>query len=308
MFDQDAFNADLATAFQFSDEQFQVEVSKFPTIFHYTNASGLFGILSSRSFRATHIKFLNDSKEYQYAREQIAKGVGSYLTHWRGLSLDEGYTLEVKEVIDTSMTELQKSLRADDAPPDLYVVCFCVDADKVDQWKSYGADGFGYSVGFRTNQLSAVPNCRLLRVNYGEPILTKLITRCMEYSAKVIEQYAKREYLDALISCFSAFLKDFTNEISPGFKHEGFRHEEEVRLVISGGSRPHRKAFVLRGSIVVPFWEVELGDFEKTAAGIIVGPSSYASIAQSGIVSYLQAQGMSAVATGISSQPYRVLR
>jgi len=38
-----------------------------PVIYHYTKQSGLIGIVDEQKLRATHIKFVNDEKEYNYA-------------------------------------------------------------------------------------------------------------------------------------------------------------------------------------------------------------------------------------------------
>jgi hypothetical protein len=309
MFNQDRFTADLATIYQFANELFAVDTRKIGTLFHYTTCSGLMGIFSSKTFRATHIKFLNDSKEYQYAREQIANGIESCLQDWRGISLDDGYRRQVKEILYSASSELQQSLRADNQPPEVYVVCFCVAGDRVDQWKGYGAEGFGYSIGFRSAELESVPNCRLITVNYGATDLERIIRRCMEYSAGVIEQNYEKEHIDALKECFVTFLMDFTNEISPGFKHDGFQDENEVRLVINGDGLRESRGFLPRGSIVAPFWKIVLEEnFSKYVETVVVGPSAYANVAEAGILSYLSALDLTDVRVQRSNQPYRVLR
>jgi hypothetical protein len=309
MFDQDQFNADLSTIYETANDLFLVDAKKTPTLFHYTTGNGALGILGSASFRATHIKFLNDSKEYHYARDQIANGIESSLRTWRGMPLDTGYTTLVREILHASASELQRSLRVDDAPPDIYVVCFCIEGDLVDQWKSYGAEGFGYSIGFRTEQLAKIANCRLVTINYGKTTLDKVINRCMEHSAQVIREYVRKDYIDALKDSFLTFLKDFVNAISPAFKHEGFRRENEVRLVISGNDPPKKRGFVLKGSIVTPFWDISLGDdFSPAIEKIIVGPGSYANVAEAGLLSYLSATSLPSVTVQRSTQPYRVFR
>ena len=41
------------------------------TLYHYTDAGGFLGIVNNRCFWATHIRFLNDSKEFLHAREIV---------------------------------------------------------------------------------------------------------------------------------------------------------------------------------------------------------------------------------------------
>jgi hypothetical protein len=41
------------------------------TLFHYTTAAGLLGILNDLAFWATDLRFLNDAQEAVYARETL---------------------------------------------------------------------------------------------------------------------------------------------------------------------------------------------------------------------------------------------
>ena len=189
MFDQEQFNADLTTIYGFADKLFNVDTSRIGTLFHYTTADGLMGIIGSKSFRATNIKFLNDSKEYQYAREQMANGVLACLKRWHGLSFEDKHGHEVKEILYSAALDLERALRSDDSPPEVYVVCFCIEGDRVDQWKGYGGEGFGYSIGFRSKELANIPNCQLVTISYGKSALDQIISDCMDYSAEIIARH-----------------------------------------------------------------------------------------------------------------------
>ena len=47
------------------------------TLFHYTTAAGLLGILGSSSLWATDLRFLNDAQEAVYARELFVEALRS---------------------------------------------------------------------------------------------------------------------------------------------------------------------------------------------------------------------------------------
>jgi hypothetical protein len=40
-----------------------------PLLYHYTDATGLLGIVQSRAIWATHIRYLNDAQEFDYAAD-----------------------------------------------------------------------------------------------------------------------------------------------------------------------------------------------------------------------------------------------
>src|SRR4051794_8566330 len=111
-FDEEQFNADLTAVYSYANDLFHVDIAKTQTLYHYSNIHGLMGIMNSRSFRSTNIQFLNDSKEYQYAREQIATGIDFSLEKWKGMPLRDGYTRQVNEIISAGAIQLEKSLRS----------------------------------------------------------------------------------------------------------------------------------------------------------------------------------------------------
>ena len=41
------------------------------TVYHYTNSTGLMGIIDTAKLRASHIAFMNDAKEYAYGAELL---------------------------------------------------------------------------------------------------------------------------------------------------------------------------------------------------------------------------------------------
>jgi hypothetical protein len=50
------------------------EVSEqYPTLFHYTTESGLYGILRSQQLWATHYAYMNDSEELRRAKTLAAQ-------------------------------------------------------------------------------------------------------------------------------------------------------------------------------------------------------------------------------------------
>jgi len=101
---------------------------------HYTDASGLEGILRSRRSWATHIDYLNDRAELRYAHSLIRERIREREQARKGTALEPYLhdTLELFSLFDEHL--------------DVYVACFCESDDLLSQWRAYGAAGGGYAV------------------------------------------------------------------------------------------------------------------------------------------------------------------
>ena len=105
-------------------------------LYHYTDAAGLIGILSSGSLWATNLRFMNDSRELDHARQLMI----DVLHNARSRATAPGQ----HSVIDAIETNLSTLI----GYPDFYSVSFSSDGDLLSQWRGYGATGGGYAIGF----------------------------------------------------------------------------------------------------------------------------------------------------------------
>jgi Polysaccharide biosynthesis protein/Polysaccharide biosynthesis C-terminal domain len=117
--------------------------SQKPTVplAHYTSASGLSGILSSKSLWATHIRFLNDSKEFVHAvglaREYLKTFRSRPSTTTNGLLTDRLFGC-----LDAMLGNT-------------WIVSFSEDGDLLSQWRGYCPTG-GYVINFQPQRLEAL--------------------------------------------------------------------------------------------------------------------------------------------------------
>jgi hypothetical protein len=155
-------------------------------LYHYTNAQGLYGMLSTGRVWATNVGFLNDPSEMRYAAqlirsvvlEEAAKLQLALPAHEKKLSLSNLFpqlfaSNSPEEWIDTL-------LKTFESQGDVYMTCFCAKHDLLSQWRGYGAKGDGYAMGFDAKRIG-VPDgkadgVRLRRVIY-EPRVQKQIVR-----------------------------------------------------------------------------------------------------------------------------------
>lgn len=108
-------------------------------IFQYTNMSALIGMVENQCIWATHLYFLNDRNEYKH-----------------GISL-------INEIIETITTQENKyifqaisKVIEDISTVERYVACFSKKADSLSQWRAYGNNGTGVSIGFVRKKLKTI--------------------------------------------------------------------------------------------------------------------------------------------------------
>src|SRR6266849_3777382 len=101
------------------------------TLYHYTDAAGLFGLVTSGSLRFGDARFLNDSTEFVHgidvAREVVAEAL---------LETDGARILE----------RTQHYLSPELVFRQLWVFSLSETAESISQWQRYGADGYCYCV------------------------------------------------------------------------------------------------------------------------------------------------------------------
>src|SRR4051812_23543549 len=99
---------------------------------HYTNGQGFLGIVGSREFWATHIYYLNDHTEYQYAYERT-QGLIERITVLRELAA------QAPELHSAIMGGLRPYRRG--RPVAIFVVSLTENWDDLSQWRGYTSPG-----------------------------------------------------------------------------------------------------------------------------------------------------------------------
>jgi hypothetical protein len=154
------------------------------TLFHYTTAAGLLGILSSSTLWATDLRFLNDAQEALYARDLFMEMIwGADPATQPGHPLHDN-----AKAFGETFVEYRKWVVKDLNSPKfpVYVTCFCESGDLLSQWRAYGTD-HGYAIGVKPDVLKTAiqqvaghpTEMKLIRVGTGgrQPP-TSFPTRC----------------------------------------------------------------------------------------------------------------------------------
>jgi len=151
------------------------------TLFHYTTAAGLLGIVEKAKLWATHFEYLNDPSEGRYAQELVARVLAEAKKAYEAKSeapkeikAGGGIIGFVGQMITRVITKprvadaITGKLSILDQHGGAYIACFCRNGDLLSQWRGYGGSGDGYALGFKPAILSSVGGgkVRLRRVIY----------------------------------------------------------------------------------------------------------------------------------------------
>ncbi|MDF4902387.1 DUF2971 domain-containing protein [Vibrio parahaemolyticus] len=103
------------------------------SLFHYTDANGLIGILENKSLWVNDVNFMNDTHE---------------LVHGLILFRDEFATYEQNEIISLTTWFLNVLINNPYQIGSFLITSFCTSGNILDMWRGYGSSGQKYSIEF----------------------------------------------------------------------------------------------------------------------------------------------------------------
>ena len=271
-------------------------------LYHFTSVEALMSMLSKYSAEhpyltlwATHIKFLNDSSEYQYGLQICQKYANKYNQDF----CEEGVGLS----LSLSTTE-----RPFDAKLDPYVISFSKVCDTASMWAMYSRNGTGIAISFNRDELkkqevsfkkSLLP-CLYLEnedqlLPYREVILNSFKLYYDGYSSD--GNVCSQEALRRVLSIHNALQPFF-----PAIKHPAFEYEQEVRLVYREDEVP---SYRLSNGHLCPYKEVQIP--VDAIEGIILGPALTSKLDREALRMFLSDKGLIELSKNIviSQVPYR---
>jgi Protein of unknown function (DUF2971) len=250
------------------------------TLFHYTTAAGLLGILKSSAFWATDLRFLNDAQEAIYARELFVDAIrmtdnpalqAGHPLHDVAQSFGEefaGYKEQVAEELLSSHFPV-------------YVTCFCESGDLLSQWRAYGSD-HGYAIEVTTDALKAAvqqiadypPGSNLMQVRYGRDAAADVVSTAMRNLSEDTNLGHPGVHAHYMALQLTAMLA--------AVKHPGFQEEREWR-VVAAYEYEISKLVKFRSTpmAIVPYIEVPVPN--EAIVSIRVGPGQHVDIREAGV-------------------------
>ncbi|MGO9332921.1 MAG: DUF2971 domain-containing protein [Acidimicrobiales bacterium] len=199
-------------------------------LYHYTDANGLHGILTTGQLWATDARYLNDASELEYAFQLLAEVVNGLTT---GSPPPGSPVQEVLNMIQLA-ADVQQELWRDDFA--CFVACFCQNPDVLSQWRGYARGG--YAIGFKRADIESTSTeqqfgpYKFQRVDYDEEAKKKEL-RAQVISA--VETYQRHGMKDQeRLPVFQSLVDNYFGRLgfyAPLSKSPGFVEEMEWRIV-----------------------------------------------------------------------------
>jgi hypothetical protein len=306
----------------------------YPSIFHYTSESGLYGILSSNLLWATHFSYLNDAQELQNARA----------------FLRPAFKAKVKEFLEKAVAEKRIEIAEGHSPDSLadmdqdtyvrtlygvalklstpFIASFCAHPDGsrearnglLSQWRGYGRGG-GFAIEFDTKQLEQRMAHEATTVTHSGYHLASVV-----YSDEADKDPEISTDLDAIMPMVDDLLqalfglKEGKPKVEYSYapfircitriKDAGFAEEREVRCVHMrildvpmGQAAPKEIKFRAGARSQTPYIELFTASTSLPIKRIIVGPHPYSALRLAALELFLKQRHLG-IEVSISSIPY----
>jgi hypothetical protein len=232
----------------------------YPTsrsLFHYTTARGLIGILGSQSLFATHAAFLNDSSECRLLRAILTprlidefKELAPKLVKANFMKEAETQVFLAEAFEEFATSVFNTVVKTIDKISPIYITSFCLhganDSDHANgllsQWRGYANGGF--AIEFDEDGLDKIKKIEVNKYRY-KGILTESVwyedheknaglAKFSGIMAAALRVQFKHQGKDASDVLGRTELHDFIKpfcETLPFLKPHGFREEREYRMV-----------------------------------------------------------------------------
>lgn len=267
--------------------------------YHYTDAAGLIGILTSNRLWATDIRFLNDPSEGRFLPTRL---LGLMEAKVGGPNASE------KHVID----EIKRALANPRDSSSTFSVSFCADGDLLSQWRGYGSFGSGYAIGLDLRNVPPPQLGVLYDVSYGEEPLGQIALDILEIYVRATEKWGPHICGEA-----AALLQILAHS----FKDPSYKEEQESRIVTGYSNREgylfSREAplkFRARRGDIVPYIPLALGPMAEGEGDstprlpirrIVCGPGVDYENNHRSLSRLLEENGYSSVEIAGSTVPFR---
>jgi len=270
-------------------------------LYHYTSAEAFMGICRNNEIWLGDVRFMNDPSELSFG-QQVAYQA---LNHFSDSSEAE----TMIEIVKEALAEISaKSI----AQPTIFAFSLCRISDALPQWRQYGDQGRGYSIGFRTKTLLNPKNdsaLGLFRVRYTKQDQEEIFIIFYTSIMKALSEWDGAPNRSLVIKQVAMGIAI----ISSVMKDRSYESEQEWRLVVV---LPFKKSsqikFMAKKSSIKPYiirsFSDLFGDEIDFAANLInsvtIGPV-LEPIVREGVEMFISSTNYASVEVGISQVPIR---
>jgi hypothetical protein len=280
------------------------------SVFHYTDATGLLGILSTNLLFASDYRFLNDTSEVGIIRDLVVPVFEAEIAELMPKLVEKGWLRGFYEFHGISGNRSQaegffKTLLSvvNEISP-LFIISFCRHEEGseeythglLSQWRGYGRGG-GFAIEFDEGEIDKLLAAELQRFAYAgfksaDVIYDDYNKLFNEADFKGLAGEMMRRIFQpqrdiSLVTGqadFDAFVPKFMG-VAPFMKHRGFREEREYRVLfscfrkdkISAQEKREPKAINFRAGRgqIIPYIEVFNNGRRLPVKSVVIGPHPF---------------------------------
>jgi len=223
------------------------------SLYHYTDATGLKGIIEGGYLRATHVAFMNDAREFLHAVSLLLDAVR--LRQKQSTSA----------LVQRTLSDLESFIAPTSAEsaPAIFVTCFTGEDNSLNQWRAYGKGEGGYSLGFDPIRMQQTARSgTLMPVLYDERTQRGAVDELLDWSLSEYEKLSQQneEFAgDEKRVLWWTWLLATATQLAPMMKDKSFQAEAEWRYTLWCNSQSEMD-FVPRPIGLVPFTRFEFGE------------------------------------------------
>lgn len=188
-------------------------------LYHYTDLSGLEGILSTRKLWLTHYSSLKDQSEIKHAHQVAIELIENHKRSSNHQSFWNSYLEKVKDVFELG---------------DYFICSFSSSHDNPKLWNEY-AKCEGVAIKFRKEYFTPTVNMNKKKKRYNYATIQYISYKTDEFKARLVQlvQSVDRILEDGdhdLYAELKARLTTYLLTYMPTLKEKGFSDEQECRL------------------------------------------------------------------------------
>jgi hypothetical protein len=223
-------------------------------LYHYTSGQGIFGIINSKQLHCSNVRFLNDPSEHSLFKEIV------------------GFVIKdcsiCNKIYKTFYNESYQDVILN--PTDKFIASFSKNNDSLSMWNYY-AKGNGYNIGFDIDTIIKNNHKKKVFIQKVELIydrseqirLTRDFILTFESKLELYENLRKKMEHSSLEEDYYKYdqeshwlIEEFNDgifELMICFKHEAYKTEEEIRLIITQDQ-----------------WKEKYTDFKVSESGVFI--------------------------------------
>jgi hypothetical protein len=184
-------------------------------LYHYTDAAGLIGVLSSGTMWASDMRDLNDSAEITLQLKEAAQVLSTRPGDFPGWPENRHDVTSAIQMLSLPQ------------PGYWFSASFSAEPDLLSQWRGYGGAKQSFAIGFDKGQLADAAmevDATLYKCDYDAAIRSSRVDQAIQQGLIELER-RPHSYL-------GFHIRDELQRTAALTKHESFSEEREYRLVV----------------------------------------------------------------------------